>query len=156
MQLAKKGLNIVLISRTKDKLDTVAKDIETKYNVETKTIAIDFTKGPEIFNVIQSQIANLNIGILVNNVGMSYIYPEYFHSIQDPDTFLGNVVNCNVVSVTNLCKLILPGMLERKKGIIINISSMSATIPNPMLTVYAASKVRWNVLSSMIDYLVCF
>lgn len=133
---------MVLISRTKAKLETVASEIVSKYNVQTKIIDVDFTNGTDIFNVISDKIAGLNIGILVNNVGISYNCPEYFHSIPNQDKFLADVVNCNIVSVTNLCKIVLPGMLERKKGVIINISSMSATIPNPMLTVYSASKVR--------------
>lgn len=54
---------------------------------------------------------------------------------------LGDIVTCNIVSVTNMCKIVLPAMVERKKGVIINISSMAATIPNPLLTVYSASKV---------------
>lgn len=140
-QLAKNGLNVVLVSRSKSKLKTVATEISSKYNVETRVIDVDFTSGPQIFDVIKEKIAGLNVGILVNNVGMSYNCPEYFHSIPNQDAFLADLVNCNIVSVTNLCKIVLPRMLEQKKGIIINISSMSATIPNPMLTVYSASKV---------------
>jgi len=139
-QLAKQGLNVALISRTQSKLETVAAEIAAKYNVQTKVIAVDFTSPIGIFNVIQEQICSLKIGVLVNNVGMSYSNPEYFHSIPDQEKFLADLVNCNVVSVTNLCKIVLPSMLARKQGVIINIASMSATIPNPMLTVYSASK----------------
>jgi short-subunit dehydrogenase len=136
---------VVLISRTKSKLETVATEIGSKYNVQTKIIDVDFTNGTDIFNEIKEKIADLNVGILVNNVGISYDCPEYFHSIPNQDKFLADVVNCNIVSVTNLCKIVLPGMLDRKKGVIVNISSMSATIPNPMLTVYSASKVGMNI-----------
>jgi len=139
-QLAKQGLNVALISRTQLKLEEVANEIRAKHNVQTKIIAVDFTSNTDIFNVIKEQIGCLKIAILVNNVGMSYNCPEYFHLIPNQDKFLADVVNCNVVSVTNLCKLVLPNMLERKHGVIINIASMSAAIPNPMLTVYSASK----------------
>lgn len=122
-------------------METVANEIGPRYNVQTKTIAVDFTGGIEIFESIKAQIETLDIGVLVNNVGMSYDNPEYFHSIPNQDKFLADLVNCNIVSVTNLCKIVLPGMLSRKKGVIVNISSMSAKIPNPMLTVYSASKV---------------
>ena len=56
MDLAKKGMNIVLVSRSKDKLDTVAKEIEEKYPVKTKVIAVDFTKDKDVRKSIESGI----------------------------------------------------------------------------------------------------
>ena len=52
------------------------------------------------------------------------------------------LIKANVVSVTRVSKLVLPGMVDRKKGVVINIGSASSMIPSPMLTVYAATKVR--------------
>lgn len=83
----------------------------------------------------------MEIGVLVNNVGISYTNPEYFLSIQESEQFMNDIVRCNILSVTNMCRIVMPGMIERNKGVIINISSMAATIPNPMLTIYSATKV---------------
>lgn len=77
---------------------------------------------------------------------MSYSNPEYFLSIPNRDKMLADIVTCNIVSVTNMCKIVLPAMIDRERGLIINISSMAATIPNPMLTVYAASKVNYIII----------
>ena len=56
LDLAKKGMNIVLVSRSKDKLDTVAKEIEEKYSVKTKVIAVDFTKDKDVRESIEAGI----------------------------------------------------------------------------------------------------
>lgn len=138
--LAKKGLNVVLISRTRSKLEEVAKEIEAESKVQTRIVTADFTSGPEIYEGIRAQTADLVVGILVNNVGMSYANPEYYLGLPDQEKFISNIVTCNIFSVTRMCGLFLPGMVERRKGVVINISSLSAVIPAPLLTVYAASK----------------
>lgn len=71
-QLAKRGLSIVLISRTLEKLNEQARDLQDRFKVETKVIAADFTQPDSIYPNIRTQLADLDIGILVNNVGMSY------------------------------------------------------------------------------------
>lgn len=138
--LAKKGLNVVLISRTRSKLEEVAKEIEAESKVQTRIVTADFTSGPEIYEGIRAETADLEVGILVNNVGMSYANPEYYLGLPDQEKFISNIVTCNIFSVTRMCGLFLPGMVERRKGVVINISSLSAVIPAPLLTVYAASK----------------
>jgi 17beta-estradiol 17-dehydrogenase / very-long-chain 3-oxoacyl-CoA reductase len=112
------------------------------YGVQTKTVAVDFTGNSEIYEKISKSIEGLEVGVLINNVGLSYANPEYYTDLPNNDKLISDIVTCNVVSITNMCKLILPGMCDRGKGVIINISSLSAVIPAPMLTVYAASKVN--------------
>ncbi|KXJ75614.1 hypothetical protein RP20_CCG011412 [Aedes albopictus] len=138
--LAKKGLNIVLVSRTQSKLEKVAKEIENEFKTTTKIIAVDFTSGPEIYKTIAQQTAGLEIGVLINNVAMCYDIPERFLQLPDQDKLTTDLVTCNVISVTHMCSLVLPGMVNRRKGVIINISSVSSVIPSPMLAVYAATK----------------
>ncbi|XP_075423353.1 very-long-chain 3-oxoacyl-CoA reductase isoform X3 [Ascaphus truei] len=111
-----------------------------KFKVETKTIEADFGKPEEIYKRIQAGLEGLEIGVLVNNVGMSYNYPEYFLDIADLETTLDKLININITSVCKMTRLILPGMLERSKGVILNISSASGMYPVPLLTVYSATK----------------
>ncbi|KAJ3640123.1 hypothetical protein Zmor_003439 [Zophobas morio] len=138
--LAKTGLNVVLISRSREKLETVAKDIVSKYGIETKIIEADFTNTDRIYTEIDKQLTGLEVGVLINNVGMSYPHPEYFLDLKNKDEIYNNIINCNIHSVTNMCKIVLPGMAERRRGVIVNLSSTAAQIPSPLLTVYAATK----------------
>ncbi|XP_051534848.1 very-long-chain 3-oxoacyl-CoA reductase-like [Myxocyprinus asiaticus] len=141
-ELAKRGLDIVLISRSDDKLRHVAKEIESQYKRKTRVIQTDFTEGHPIYSAIVQQLEGLEIGILVNNVGMNYMgVLANFLDAPDPEQRITQVINCNILSVTQMSRLILPGMVERGKGLIINISSEAASQPQPMLTVYSATKI---------------
>ncbi len=122
------GLNVVLISRTKEKLEQIEKEIQSKYaTTQVKTIPIDFTSKIYIFNywifkklifvednsiysTIRQEIRGLDIGVVVNNVGMSYEYPETFDKVEDNEKFLNNMIRCNVDSVANITQMVLPGI----------------------------------------------
>ncbi|KAG4079534.1 hypothetical protein HA402_005231 [Bradysia odoriphaga] len=138
--LAKRGLNVILVSRTLSKLEAVAKEISETFNVQTQVIAVDFTSGPEIYNQIQQQIVGKDIGILINNVGMFYPAPDFFLDIPDREKVIQDIIRCNVTTVPMMCSLILPEMVQRKRGLIVNISSLLSVIPGPLVTMYAASK----------------
>ncbi|XP_046889560.1 very-long-chain 3-oxoacyl-CoA reductase-A [Hypomesus transpacificus] len=138
-ELARRGFAMMLISRSQDKLDDVARSLEEQYKVQTKTIAVDFGQS-DIYPKIEAGLAGLEIGVLVNNVGISYPYPEYFLHIPDLDNFITNMINVNITSVCQMTRLVLPRMAERSKGAVLNISSASGMYPVPLLTVYSSSK----------------
>uniref|UniRef100_A0A8C8A9E7 3-ketoacyl-CoA reductase n=1 Tax=Otus sunia TaxID=257818 RepID=A0A8C8A9E7_9STRI len=134
LQLARRGMKVALISRSKEKLDHVASEINDKYKVETKVIVADFGEREDIYSRIKAGLEGLEIGVLVNNVGMSYVYPEYFLDVPDLDEVSAFVVP------SSMTRLVLPGMLERSKGVVLNISSATGMYPTALLTLYSATK----------------
>ncbi|KAB7497175.1 Very-long-chain 3-oxoacyl-CoA reductase-B [Armadillidium nasatum] len=135
--MARNGLNVILISRTPYKLQNVASEITSKYKVETKIIDVDFTKS-DIYDRIAKELSNLEIGVLINNVGMSYDSPKYFTEVTEK--LISDLVSCNIISLTMMTKICVERMQKRKKGLILNVSSLSSLIPAPFLTVYGATK----------------
>jgi 17beta-estradiol 17-dehydrogenase / very-long-chain 3-oxoacyl-CoA reductase len=145
-ELARKGLNIVLVSRTQSKLDEVAGTIEQKYKVETKTVAIDFSKAtPTLLEPLKKAVAELDVGVLVNNVGASYDHAEYFTDLTQEK--IDQLIRINVDGTTNVTKLILPGMVERKRGAVVNVSSASSLVCEPLYAVYSGTKAYINNFS---------
>jgi len=141
MALAKRGMSIVLISRTEEKLKAVDKEINDKAyaGVETKFIVCDYSNFDEkARDRVSKVIKNLEVGVLVNNVGVSYPFPKFFHELTDEMVY--NLMEMNISSTTWMTRMVIEGMVDRKRGAIINISSASGLFASPLLSQYSASK----------------
>uniref|UniRef100_A0A8C8R880 Hydroxysteroid dehydrogenase like 1 n=1 Tax=Pelusios castaneus TaxID=367368 RepID=A0A8C8R880_9SAUR len=149
-ELASHGVNIILISRNKEKLEAVAKDIAETYKVETVVVVADFSKGREIYSSIKEALRDKDIGILVNNVGVFYAYPEYFSRLSEDKIW--EIVNVNIAAANMMVHIVLPGMVERKRGAIVNVSSASCCKPTPQVAAYSASKAYLDHFSRALHY----
>lgn len=150
IQLAARGLNIVLISRTVEKLMAVASEIEQKHQVKTKWIAADFGQGRPIYDKLRQELEAIPVGILVNNVGTNSDYPDDLDKV--PEDKLWEVINVNIAAATMLTRIVLPGMKQRRQGAIVNISSGSELQPLPYMTVYAATKAYVHNFTLAMQY----
>jgi len=141
LALAKKGMSIVLISRTEAKLQAVKQEIDAKSykGVDVQYIVCDYSNFDAKAKAhVKAGIAGLDIGVLINNVGVSYRYPMYFHELADAE--VADLVEMNVNSITWMTRFVLPQMVDKKKGAIVNISSGSAMYTLPLLAEYSAAK----------------
>lgn len=148
-ELARCGMNVVLMSRSTQKLEKVAEIIEKEFKVQTCVIPIDFG-SQDVYPKISSALEGLEIGILVNNVGVMYDYPQCFLDV--PNQKLFDLININMTSVIMMTRIVLPQMCKRKCGAIINMSSSAGQLPTPQMTVYAATKEFVDSFSRALAY----
>ncbi|RAL40941.1 unnamed protein product [Cuscuta campestris] len=143
-RLAREGLNLVLVGRNPEKLRTVSDRIRVKFNGSTriKTVAVDFSGDlDDGVRRIREAIDGLDVGVLINNVGATYPYARFFHEVDEE--LMEAVIKVNVEGTTRVTlQAVLPGMVERRSGAIVNIGSGTAgAIPSaPLHTLYSATK----------------
>jgi short-subunit dehydrogenase len=136
-ELARRGHNIALVARREDLLKRLADELATQHNVRTEVIAADLT-DPAARADLTTTLGerDLEVDVLVNNAGFSTTGPV---ANADRARELA-MVRTDVEAVVDLCTLVLPGMVERKRGAILNVASTAAFQPLPGQAAYGASK----------------
>ncbi|GAA5852455.1 hypothetical protein JCM5353_007370 [Sporobolomyces roseus] len=139
LQLAAAGFNVFLASRTASKLEEISREILAKYpNVKTQCHSIDFSSSSADYAALGKALESLDVGVLINNVGKSYDEPTFFQDLPDQD--MNDIVEINVNATLKVTKLVVPGMITRKRGLILTVGSFASLIPSPLLAVYSGSK----------------
>jgi len=145
IQLAKKRFNIILVSRTQSKLDTVAEEIRMNHGVAVKTVAADFSKchTPGFFNPIIEACKDVDLSLLVNNVGIDSI--ERFDELSEE--YIERTILINCWAGTFMTRHLAKQLASRKRAGIINLSSMIGLYPAHHYNIYSASKAFTDMLS---------
>ncbi|KAA8650662.1 ketoreductase [Aspergillus tanneri] len=147
LQLARAGYNIVLVSRTASKLTTLGDEITSKYpTVQTKTLAMDYARNQDSdYDKLKELVDELDVAVLVNNVGKSHDIPTPF--ALTPEDELTDIVTINCLGTLRTTQLIVPGMIQRKRGLILTMGSFGGLLPTPLLATYSGSKAflqQWS------------
>jgi 17beta-estradiol 17-dehydrogenase / very-long-chain 3-oxoacyl-CoA reductase len=147
LQLARAGYNILLVSRTESKLTTLATEITSKYpSTQTKTLAMDFAANKDSdYARLEDIVSGIDIAVLINNVGKSHDVPVPF--AQTPEDEMTDIININCLGTLRVTQLVLPGMIQRKKGLILTMGSFGGLLPTPLLATYSGSKAflqQWS------------
>jgi uncharacterized protein len=136
-EFAKHGHALVLVARSKDKLTALAGELNAAHDTDALVIVEDLSrKGCAQAIVDDLADRGIEIDILVNNAGVLDVGP-----FADTDTDVyDNMVALNVAAPTSLTSLLLPAMVAREFGRVLNVASLAAFQPLPSMAVYAATK----------------
>jgi short-subunit dehydrogenase len=131
-QLSKRGHRLVLAARRKDRLEKLAMELGN-----ARAVVIDLSKKDSAAKLLADVAANGEVvDVLVNNAGFGLIgrFAELDAQLQR------QMIDLNVGALTDLCRAVAPGMIERKTGAILNVASTAAFQPGPKMAVYFATK----------------
>ncbi len=135
--LARDGHDLVLVARNADRLDAVAADLRERFGGHVTTIVKDLAQPTAVEEiVVHLRRGGTTVHVLVNNAGYA-VYGAFAETNLQDELAMMRV---NMLAVTHLTKLLLPGMLERRDGQILNLASIAAFQPGPLMAVYYASK----------------
>ncbi len=136
-EFASHAHDLVLVARSKDKLDALAGELNAAHDTNAIVITADLSTSDQLGSLVeQLQFQNIDIDILVNNAGIIDVGP---FADAAPDK-LQQLIALNIAAATALISLLLPAMIERKFGRILNVASLAGFQPIPSMAVYAASK----------------
>jgi len=144
---AEKGGDLIIIARSKEKLEKLKTELEKKFGVKVMVISKDLGKPEapkEIYNEVKT--AGIEIDYLINNAGFGGL--GKFHEREwEKDLAM---INLNIIALTALTRLFLPDFVKRNEGKILNVSSTASLMPGPLQAVYYATKAYVTFFSNAI------
>lgn len=146
---AREKYDVVLVARSKDRLDDLAKELSQQYGINATPLCHDLLADNAVTNLM-TQLAdkNITIDVLINNAGFG-LSGEFVKS--DLHTLL-DLVRLNISVLTELTHVVANQMMARKEGQILNLASTAAFQPGPYMAVYYASKAYVLSLSEALHY----
>jgi len=139
-RLAKDGYRLILVARRADRLEALAKEFGEKFGAGFEVFPADLIRPEELLAVEERIAGEPALELVVNNAGFGTA--GAFADL-DPDAEESEI-RLNVLAVVRLARAALPGMIERGRGAIINVSSMAGFNASPYMATYAATKAFVN------------
>ena len=140
VELARRGMNVVLVSRQGDRLEELAERLHTDHGVEARCLVFDLA-GQDAAAKIGKAVADLDLGILIYNAA----YVPVGRFLEVGEAALEQVVRVNVRGPLLLARSLLPAMSARGRGAVVLVSSLAGLQGAPRVAAYSASKA-FNVI----------
>jgi short-subunit dehydrogenase len=136
-RFARNNFDLVLVARDGRRLQRVADELGQEQKIAATVLARDLSlPGAAAAIAADLHAAGINVDILINNAGFN-VYGPFSDTDLERE---GAMIHTNVIALTELTKLLLPGMLERRYGKIMNLGSTGSFAPGPFNAVYCATK----------------
>lgn len=151
--LAAKGVHLALAARDEEGLKRTAEELE-RHGVRTIVVRTDVTRTTDLERLVERTTNELGPpDLLVNNAGIETIAP---FATFDPDR-IDAIVETNLTAAMKLARLVVPGMIERRRGHVVNVSSASGKAGVPFYTVYGATKhalvgFSWSLRTELAEH----
>jgi short-subunit dehydrogenase len=136
MILAREGHNLVLVARREPELTALAAELKEKHGADSRVVTADLAKARAVAGILKELGPDAVVDVLVNNAGFGG-HGAFYKRPLDEDL---RMLAVNVTALTDLTRRVLPGMVERRRGRILNVASTAAFQPGPFMAVYYASK----------------
>jgi short-subunit dehydrogenase len=142
--LAEAGYALVLVARGEAAMQVLAADLERRYGTPALILAVDLADPGAASRIMAAlEERRLSVEILINNAGFGLL--GRFH--ENDAAALTRLLNVNMLAPTELARALLPGMIARGRGRILNVASIAAMQPGPLMAAYYASKAYLLSLS---------
>lgn len=136
-ELARRGYSIVAVSDQEDALNELAKDLAERFNVSVEVLCTDLSLSYAADSVYKfTSEKSLNVSVLINNAGILVAKEAMKVEVEDVKTIL----QLHMVTTTLLCRLYGKDMVEKGSGHILNVSSVAAYMPYPVISYYGPTK----------------
>jgi short-subunit dehydrogenase len=135
-RLAKRGYDLILVARRVDALKKLADELSARDGVRVQTLQADLTNAQDLAKVEKLLHDDTSITALVNNAGTATLVPLAQVGVE----LLQREIELNITAPTRLTHAVLPGLIARGKGAIINIASVMSQMVQPGNTVYGGTK----------------
>lgn len=147
-ELSERGAHVILTARSGDKLEAEAEKIRSKGR-KAQAFAADLSlAGSAATLYAQIGRSHLHVDLLINNAG----YGRWGDFCEFESEDYAQMIQLNITSLTDLCRLAIPDMVTRGEGGVINIGSTASFLPVPFASVYSASKAYVLLFSEAIRY----
>lgn len=140
-ELARRGLDLVLVARDPGKLELLATELTQRFQVDVKCVSLDLSQTESVDRLL-SATTSLDVGLLILNAGMAHVR-GFLNGSEEQSV---NMIGLNALVPTLLAQRIGNAMRERRRGGIVFVSSLAGIAPAPYQAVYAASKAYLTTL----------